>query len=163
MDDIAKQEKLTDLIKDARIGMLVTINAEGEMESRPMAVQEAEFDGDLWFFAYEDSGVCRDIEARPHVNVAIGDSKHQSWVSVSGKASLVRDREKAEELWSPLYHTYFPDGLETPGLVLIKVYAESAQYWDSPSSKVVHLFGMVKGMVTGKEINRGESETITDM
>jgi general stress protein 26 len=163
MDENAKREKLTELIKDASIGMLVTVNSDGEFESRPMAIQEAEFDGDIWFFAYENEGVTTDIEARPQVNVSIADQKNQAWVSVSGTGAVVRDKVKAKELWSPLYKTYFPDGLETPGLILLKVQAKSAQYWDAPSSKVVQLLGMVKGLVTGKEVNQGENETLTKL
>jgi general stress protein 26 len=41
---------LADKIKDVRIAMMTTAEADGTMHSRPMATQEKEFDGDLWFF-----------------------------------------------------------------------------------------------------------------
>jgi general stress protein 26 len=163
MDDATRRDHLVQLLKDARMAMLVTINDHGEFESRPMAVQEAEFDGDLWFFAYDSSTVFNDISQRPQVNVAISDEKHQAWVSVSGTASAVHDRAKAEQLWNPFYKTYFPDGLDTPGLALIKVQATSAQYWDAPDSKVVQLVSMAKGLITGREADVGETETLPNL
>lgn len=44
---------------------------------------------------------------------------------------------------------WFEDGLDTPGMVLIKVTAESAEYWESPSSKVVRLICAARAAVTG--------------
>ncbi|MGE0632599.1 MAG: pyridoxamine 5'-phosphate oxidase family protein, partial [Pseudobdellovibrionaceae bacterium] len=35
---------------------------------------------------------------------------------------------KAEELWNPLYKTWFKQGLEDPDLVLLKVKVDSAEY-----------------------------------
>jgi general stress protein 26 len=163
MDDKERREKLVQFLKDARMAMLVTINDHGEFESRPMAIQEAEFDGDLWFFAYDSSTVFNDISQRPQVNVAVSDDKHQAWLSISGTASPVHDRAKAEQLWSPFYKTYFPEGLDTPGLALIKVEATSAQYWDAPGSKLVQLLGMAKGLITGREADVGETETLPDL
>ena len=63
--------------------MLTTIGVDGRLVSRPMALQEAEFDGDLWFFAYADSAKVRQIRVNPEVNVAFSDQQHHAWVSVS--------------------------------------------------------------------------------
>ena len=50
-------------ISDAKVAMLTTTTPDGRSVSRPMALQEAEFDGDLWFFAYDDSAKARQISA----------------------------------------------------------------------------------------------------
>jgi general stress protein 26 len=73
----------------------------------------------------------------------------------------VHDDAKARELWSPLYKAWFPDGLETPGLALIKVHAESAEYWEAAhSSRVITLLGYAKAAVTGNAPDPGENETV---
>ena len=46
-DDI---QKLCDLIKGIKITMMTTVEEDGTLHSRPRGTQEAEFDGDLWFF-----------------------------------------------------------------------------------------------------------------
>ncbi|MDG6107011.1 pyridoxamine 5'-phosphate oxidase family protein [Dactylosporangium aurantiacum] len=59
--------KVTELLRDARIGMLTTMTGDGRHVSRPMALQEVEFDGDLWFFAYDDSAKVAQIRTHPQV------------------------------------------------------------------------------------------------
>ena len=67
---------LGDLLGNARICMLTTTTEDGKHVSRPMAVQDAEFDGDLWFFTYDDSDKARHVAKNPEVNVAFADDKH---------------------------------------------------------------------------------------
>jgi general stress protein 26 len=156
-----KRETLKDLVKGARIAMLTTMTADGRHVSRPMAVQDVEFDGDLWFFTYSDSDLVSQVRTHPQVNVSFSDDKQHAWVSLAGAAEQLNDRTKAEELWNPMLKAWFPDGLETPNLTLIKVHAESAEYWESAhSSRVVSLLGMAKAAVTGKTPDAGENETV---
>jgi general stress protein 26 len=156
-----KRETLKRLVKDARIGMLTTMTADGRHVSRPMAVQDVEFDGDLWFFAFADSDLVTQVRTHPQVNVSFSDDKQQAWVSIAGTASRLDDRAKAEELWNPMLKAWFPDGLETPNLTLVKVHADTAEYWESAhSSRVVTLLGYAKAAVTGKTPDAGENETV---
>ena len=120
------------LVSKARVGMLTTTTADGKRVSRPMGLQEAEFDGDLWFFAYDDSAKVAQIQADPEVNVSFSDTKNGTWTSIAGRAQVVHDRQKAEELYTPTLKAWFPHGLETEGLTLIKVHADSAEYWEGP-------------------------------
>ncbi|MFH5824789.1 pyridoxamine 5'-phosphate oxidase family protein [Georgenia sp. AZ-5] len=151
-------KKVAELVKDARIAMLTTLDDDGHLVSRPMSVQEVEFDGDLWFFADERSDTVAEIGVTPDVNVSF--SSGSSWVSVTGRAEVVRDRAKMEELWNQFVEAWFPDGPTTPELVLLKVHADAAQYWDSPGGKVVQLMSMVKSKVKGERYDGGESGTV---
>ncbi|RKN50832.1 pyridoxamine 5'-phosphate oxidase family protein [Micromonospora endolithica] len=160
--DVAQaRQRVTELVRQARICMLTTTAVDGRTVSRPMGLQEADFDGDLWFFAYADSAKVRQIRVNPEVNVSFSDQKHNAWVSMSGTAREGFDRSKAEQLWNPLLKTWFPDGLDTPGLTLITVRASSAEYWDSPSSTVVNLLGFAKAAVTGKPPAAGENREVS--
>lgn len=73
--------RVTELARAARICMLTTIALDGRQVSRPMGLQEVEFDGDLWFFASADSAKVRQLRVNPEVNVAFSDQKHHAWVS----------------------------------------------------------------------------------
>jgi general stress protein 26 len=75
-------------------------------------------------------------------------------------AEVVHDRAKAEELWSKPLETWFPDGLETSGLALIKVDASSAEYWDAATSKVKQLLGMGRA-ITNDDPDEFPSENRT--
>lgn len=134
--------KVAELVERAQTAMLTTMTVDGDHLSRPMAVQEVEFDGDLWFFTYDDSDKAGQIAANPKVNVSFSNDKKSEWTSIAGTAEIVHDRAKAEELWSKPLETWFPDELETSGLALIKVHASTAEYWDAADSKVKQLLGM---------------------
>ena len=79
------------------------------------------------------------------MNVSLSIDKKSEWTSIAGVADVVHDRAKAEELWAKPLEAWFPDGLETPGLTLIKVHASTAEYWEAPSSTVKQLLGMALG------------------
>lgn len=145
--DTAATQKVAELVDDARIGMLTTMTASGQHVSRPMALQEAEFDGDLWFFTYDDADKVAQVRAHPEVNV--GFQGENAWTSVSGTAEVLHDRARAERLWSAPLEVWFPDGLDTPGLALLKVHAHTAEYWESSSSRVKKVLGGVRAAVTG--------------
>lgn len=145
-DDVAK---VAELVDQARIAMLTTMTAEGTHVSRPMALQEVEFDGDLWFFTYDDSPKAAEVRTHPQVNVSFSDDKHNAWTSLSGRAEIVQDRAKAEELWAAPLEVWFPDGLETPNLALLKVHVETAEFWEASQSRVKKLIGGVRAAVTG--------------
>lgn len=153
-------KKLGELIKEIEFAMLTTAEADGTLRSRPMATQQVEFDGDIYFFTRASSPKVGEVEREHHVNVSYAKPDAQRYVSVSGRANLSRDRAKIEELWSPMLKAWFPEGLDDPDLALLKVSVESAEYWDSPSSKVVQLVGFVKAVVTGESDKPGENEKL---
>lgn len=152
--------KLAELIKGIKFAMLTTVEEDGSLRSRPMEARAQEFDGDLWFFTRASAPKVEEVEREQNVNVSFADPNEQHYVSVSGKARLVRDRQKIEELWSPVYKGWFPKGLDDPDLALLKVTAEKAEYWDGESSTVAYLAGMVKAAVTGTSYQAGENEKV---
>lgn len=155
----AAQKKIVELIKNSEMCMFTTMQKDGKHVSRPMAMQKIEFDGDLWFFTYDNTEKVEEFEHHPQVNIAFNNGK-STWVSISGKAKLVYNKEKMKELWSPEHKAWFPDGLETKHLALIKVKADSAEYWDTPGGPAVQLLEMAKAVVKKKEAHPGENKTL---
>jgi len=153
-------EKIRKLTEDIDFCMLTTIDA-GHMRSRPMSTQQTEFDGDIWFFTSDDTHKMDEIARDNRVCAAYAKPDSDTYVSISGRAEVVKDRAKMEELWNPVLKAWFPDGLEDPHLCLLKVTAEQAEYWDSPSGKLVQLFGFVKAIATGEEADWGENKKVT--
>src|SRR5206468_213481 len=98
MDTMNREEgirKVRDLIQDITFCMLTTVGEEGRLHSRPMAVNNAvEFDGQLWFFTYGRAHKCAEVDRNHQVNCAFADTKGQTYVSISGEAMLVRDRDE---------------------------------------------------------------------
>jgi general stress protein 26 len=121
--------KLAELIGDIRIAMLTTTAADGSLRSRPMTTQREKFDGKLWFFSKRESRKAQEIMRQPHVSLCYTGHEGHSYVWVSGRAELVGDPKKAEELWDGRYDQWFPDGPSDPSLILIRVTVEQAEYW----------------------------------
>ncbi len=150
--------KVAELLKDERIGMFTTTSPDGTLTSRPMSLQQVEFDGDLWFFASRSSRKVAHLTASPQVNVTTAGSS--SWVSLTGHALVVDDPAKKQELWNAVVEAWFPDGPDDPDVVLIRVEAASAEYWDSPGGRVASLISFAKAKVTGQPYDGGENETV---
>jgi len=154
-------EKFQSLIKDIKTAMLTTIAPDGSLRSRPMATLSTEFDGDLWFFTSDNSPKVYEIVDDQHVGLSYASFDKQEYVSVSGIAGIVRDPERARQLWTPAAKPWFPEGPEDPHLVLLRVRVTSIEYWDAPASKMVMLYGMAKAMLTGdRPKNVGEHKKI---
>ncbi|GAB3273310.1 pyridoxamine 5'-phosphate oxidase family protein [Larkinella harenae] len=153
-------EKVSKLINSIRIGMLTTQDENGNLVSRPMAVMQVDPDGSLWFLTKEHSPKTEQIDRNYKVNVAFSDVSDASYVSVSGTAEELQDRAKIEELWSPMAKPWFPEGKDDPSLSILKVRTETAEYWDSTSSRMVRLFEMARAALTGDTYKEGENKLV---
>ena len=85
----------------------------------------------------------------------------QEYVSLSGKARLVRDKAAISEHWQESMRTWFPKGTEDPDIALLRVEVTEAEYWDAPNSVMVHAYGYVKAVLTGTPPNPGGNEKIS--
>jgi general stress protein 26 len=150
--------KLRALLKGARTCMLTTQDWQGDLRSRPMALQETETDGDLWFFTQRDSPKMNQIQSDHRVNVSVVHGN--TYISISGTAEVVLDKKKAAELWNPLYKAWFPNGLDDPELALLKVEIDQAEYWDNPAGAMTTLIAYVKSLATGHPPEVGENKTV---
>ncbi|MBU5593551.1 pyridoxamine 5'-phosphate oxidase family protein [Amphibacillus sp. MSJ-3] len=157
MSNKLKQEEietLRELIKNIDIAMLTTKSEEG-LVSRPMKTQEVEFDGDLWFFTKKQTSKYEEISHDSDVNVAyVG----KSYVSVRGKTEIVEDLAKKKEYWSKAHEKIMQTTYDDPDLVLIKIIAEAAEYWETGSitKNIAFLYKRMTGQ-SSKSIDINET------
>ena len=153
-----ESRRVAELIRGERFAFFTTRTPDGTLTSRPMTLQEVEFDGDLWFFAERDSNPIKHITLSPQVNVGVGSGG--SWVSLAGRATVVDDPAKKRELWNSAVEAWFPDGPDDYSVVLLKVEGDSAEYWDSPGGRLATVLSFAKAKVTGQRIEGGENEKV---
>ncbi|TDK24850.1 general stress protein [Arthrobacter crusticola] len=151
-------QELRKILDKADIAILTTTNAQGQLVSRPLAIHGKDFDGDLWFFTEDPSPKAEEIRANPQVNVSVSTGK--GYLSIAGTASLTRDQAKIDELWGPSVSAWFENGRDDPAVALIKVDADTAEYWSMDAPRVVSAVKMVKGLVTGTKPDSGKNEVI---
>lgn len=154
-------QKLQDLISDIEYGMLTTVD-DGWLRSRPMAtLGPIDADAALWFFTDATSHKVEEVEHQNHqVNVSFAAPDKQRYVSLSGTAKVVRDRQKIQELWRPTLKAWFPQGVDDPNIALLKVTVEQAEYWDAPAGWVAKTIGFVKAVTTGERAKTSENAKI---
>lgn len=151
-------EKLRDLIADLKVAMLTTVDHDGTLRSRPLQTLEMDADNALWFFISATSPKVAEVAGADwQVNLSYANPEKQDYVSLSGTASIVRDRAKMQALWTDWAKPWFPDGLEDPDLALLCVRPQKAEYWDGPGSSVGQLYGLTKAIATGDKEALGEN------
>ena len=172
IDDHEARDRLWELIKDIRFAMFTAQHAHGRdgeeidgsidgrsrgqsgghLHSRPMTTQNKGVDRDnsLWFFMSLSSQPATDIATNPEVNISYADVGADSYVSVSGRAAVVDDLDKKQQLWSKMAEAWFPGGFADPDLALVQVRISHAASWDVKESKLVQLFKMAQATFTGK-------------
>ena len=143
-------QQLRDKISDVRFGMLTTQDPDGKLSSRPMTSQQVDDAGQIWFFTSDKTDFVRHLSEHPAINVSFSDPDDSLYVSIAGHAEVVHDRAKTDELWSPMVAAWFDGGKDDPHLALIRVKIDSAEYWDTHSSKMTQLYALAKSALTGK-------------
>lgn len=148
--EMSNLDKLRELIGDHAVAMFTTVAPDGALYTRPMVTQQLDDDGDFWFFSKIDDPKSSELQSNPNVNVGYVEAVSGCYVSVTGTAYTIQDREKAEELWSPAVKAWFPEGLEDPSLALIRVKVHTAEYWEKKSNFAVRAIEFAKAVVTGE-------------
>lgn len=132
------QKNLVEIASKMRgidIAMLSTKPSGGEIASRPMSNNgDVDYDGDSYFFALGDTRIVADIEADDRVSLAFSVEPGLLtggglFISVEGRASIIRDKAAFKAHWVADLDAWFERGIDTPGLVMLKVHAKRIKYW----------------------------------
>jgi len=125
VSDISKAMRTLDIC------MLTTVTKKGLLISRPMSNnRDVEYDGNSYFFTTDDTDMVENISENPAVNLTYVNANQQLYISVTGKAKLIKNRTKLESHWVDELKQWYPLGLDQPGIVMIHVKARRIKYWD---------------------------------
>ncbi|QYF92969.1 pyridoxamine 5'-phosphate oxidase family protein [Massilia sp. PAMC28688] len=159
-DHSSQVAELKSKIKSIRFAMFTTIDEHGHLISRPMTNQETDAQGNLWFYTSTETDLWENIVAHPEVNLSFSEPADHVYVSISGRAERVVERDKIKAMWNSAVQAWYPHGPDDPHVVLIKVVSDTAEYWDSNASSMVQLFKMAKAVLTGTTPDEGEHARI---
>lgn len=144
-------ERFEELLQRFDQAMLVSVAEEGSLHARPMAI--AESDGAVLRFATSNrSAKAAEIALRPGVAVVM--QGNGAYLSISGAARLLDDRDRIRLLWQAAWKPWFPEGPDDPALVLIEVDPARAEYWDRTGARRLEfLWEAGKAMATGRSLD----------
>jgi len=133
----AEQARTWELMSSLTFCMLTNWNGE-ILHSRPMGAFVQRRENAVYFFSDARAEKNEEIRRYPQVCLAFADLRKQKYVSVSGTAEVIEDRDKVKELWSISAKVWWrtPDN---PNLRLIKITPSEAEIWDTPGQVVSSL------------------------
>ena len=131
--------EIAERMRDIDIAMLSTHTEGGAIAGRPMSNnRDVDYDGDSFYFTWEKSRMVDDIQGNPKVSLAFQGKKAFS-VAVEGQAEVIKDKSAFKGHWTPDLDQWFEDGIDTKGVVMIKVSATRLHYWDGEDEGEVKL------------------------
>lgn len=146
MADLTLQD-ISKKMAEIDFAMLSTRSEGGLFAARPMSNNgDVEYDGDSFFFAYNDTRTVGDISKDKNVGLTFTGPKSLLgkpgiFIAIEGLAELIRDKAQFKAHWNKDLEIWFPQGVDTPGLTLIKVHATRLHYWDGQDEGEITSFG----------------------
>ena len=155
LDNKSAIEKLKSLINGIKVGVFCTELTKMPLQSRPMSVQEVDDEGNLWFISSTNSNKNFEIEKDNHVQLFFSNVSTSQYLSLYGYATIYKDQQKIDELWTPIAKAWFEEGKTDPKVSIIKVTPSDAYYWDTKDGKIVTLLKMASAAVFGNQPDIG--------
>lgn len=157
MNQSKDHEVLWDLIKDTKFCMLSHRHGDGSLHSHPLTTQNKALDegNTLYFFVSKATELGQRLRLDGNVNLSYANPKDDTWVSISGTATILEDAGKKKELFGTIDKAWF-DGPDDPKLELVAVRINEAEYWNIKESKLLQLLKMGAAAATGNRPNMGE-------
>lgn len=127
-----QQKKLKDMaskMKQLDFCHMITVDGRGTHHSRPMSNNKnVDFDGTCYFFSFEDTNKVRHLQNSPLVSLTY-QTDDMLFIHMYGTASIITQKGRMEDFWDKSLDMWFPQGIHTPGIVMIKVNASKICYW----------------------------------
>jgi general stress protein 26 len=150
-EDAVKQ--LKELIGHNGICLFTTNLTSVPLQTRPMSTQSVDNEGNLWFLSSKSSHKNFEIGDDARVQLFYASRGNSEYLSVYGRAEVLRDHDKIEEIWSPVAKAWFQQGKDDPDLSVIKVVPEDIYYWDTKNGRMVSLMKIMASVVVGRTMD----------
>lgn len=142
------EKKLYEMIDKVKIAMLTTVEANGQLHTRPMHNQEADDQGDIWFFTEKNGAIASELAGNTQVSLGYADTGG-TYVALSGTGEMVHDKGAIDAKWTEDNKAWFPAGKDDPNIALLRVTPDRGEFWDFNSSTIVQAVAYVRAKVTG--------------
>ncbi|WP_221392779.1 pyridoxamine 5'-phosphate oxidase family protein [Dyadobacter sp. NIV53] len=156
-EDLLGQEaiqKIKELAKTAETCFFCTKITTGHaLTVRPMSIRKVDDDGIFWFLSAEDSNKNAEVQSDANVQLLFQGSAHSDFLSVFGKATVMKDKTIIKELWEPILKTWFTEGIDDNRITILKVEPKDGYYWDNKHGNAVAFAKMLVGAAIGKTLD----------
>jgi general stress protein 26 len=149
-------ERIQGMVKSTSSCFFCTSSSTSDSEGvRPMTVQKVDDEGNLWFLSSIDSHKNHEIGTENSVKLFFQGSEYSDFLYIEGTARITQDKNKIEEMWTPIAKTWFTEGKDDPRITVVKVVPNNGYYWDNKHGNVVAGVKMMFGALIGKTYDDG--------
>jgi general stress protein 26 len=155
----ASVDRVWEIVQKVGVAMLAT-RFSGGLRARPLEARPERNAGVIWFVTDRDSAKEHEVETEHDVCLVFIDAADKAYLSITARAAVWRDPDKAREIWTSTDDTWW-DGPDDPDVCLLRVRPITAELWDGPASRIVTAYEFVKARITGGKPYLGENRKVT--
>jgi general stress protein 26 len=153
-------DRIWDIIEKVGVAMLTT-RFPGGLRARPVEARPDRDAGIIWFLTDSRSGKDGEVAAAPDIGLVFIDAGDKAYLSITGRAEILRDTGRATAIWKSTDQVWWPGGPDDPTLRVLRIAPETAELWDGPSNSILAAFEFAKARLTGNKPNLGENRKIS--
>jgi general stress protein 26 len=153
-------DRVWDIIEEVGVCMLTTQFA-GGLRARPLEARPDRDAGLIFFVTDIHSAKEEEIRADSYVGLVFVFPKDKAYLSITGRARVMRDATKTKVFWRKTDEVWWPGGPTDPDVCLLRIEPLTAELWDGPASAAVATFEFAKARLTGEEPKLGENRKVT--
>jgi general stress protein 26 len=152
------QERVWELMKKIGFAMLVTHDGD-KLRARPMSAYLERDQNTIYFLTDARRHKDEEISRNPGINLSFADAGSQTYVSVTGTASVANDRAKIKDLFSTAAKAWW-DTSDDPNIRVLKITPDDAEIWDSPGA-VISYVKMAAAAISGSRPEIGDNRKVS--
>ena len=147
-------QKIQELVNHTHTCVMMTALSKRPISARPMGIQKVDEKGRIYFFSEKDSEKNSELLLSDEMQLIISNQSNSEYVTLYGRGEVYRDQQQINEMYNAFANNWF-NGKEDPMITIIRFIPEEGHYWDSKHGKLVQMFGILVGAITGKQMDDG--------
>jgi len=147
-------DKLKEMVNNIDFAMMQTNLKFTPAHTVPMSTKEVDKQGNIWFLSNKNSDHNKHIMEEGASQLIYSKPSDMEFLTVYGEASISTDSADIDRLYGKMDDAWF-DGKDDPNITAIKIAPRDCHYWDTKGSKLVTLFKMGMGILTGEKQELG--------
>lgn len=153
------EARVWDILEKTGVGMLTTQFSDG-LRARPLDARPNR-EANVILFVTDARGLKGDeIAARPEVCFTVVNDADKAYLSITGRAEVVRDPVLAARIWKKTDDVWWPKGADDRNVRVLRIVPALAELWDGPASSTVVAYEFAMARATGRKPNLGESRKV---
>jgi general stress protein 26 len=154
------ESRVWDVVEQTGVGMLTTQFGDG-MRARPLDARPDRKSGVIYFVTDARGLKDDEIAACPDVCFIVVNADDKAYLSITGRAHVLRAPMLAAKIWKKADDVWWPDGPQDQHVRVLCLEPHMAELWDGPANSAVARQEFAKARATGEKPNLGENRKLT--